>query len=226
MQPPNTVGYQEVAVPAGSSMRTATFKAMSGDYKIADIKVSGVFDGIGDEYGQKINADGTWGDTYYYLLADGGMAEEDGWYKDPTGGERVTDDDVLEVGQAVIFSSSADLVFTYAGQVIANKATVNIPAGSSIVGNPTPIAAKIKLIEVEGTFDGIGDEYGQKINADGTWGDTYYYLLADGGMAEEDGWYKDPTGGERVADDDVIEPGDAMIFSSSAGLVLNFPTVL
>lgn len=222
----NVVGYQDVVVPAGSSMRTATFKAITGDYKISDIKVAGVFDGIGDEYGQKVNADGTWGDTYYYLLAEGGMAEADGWYKDPTGGEPVTDEDMLTVGQAFIFSSSADLTFTYAGEVISGTADVSVPAGTAMVGNPTPVAAKFSEIQVAGTFDGIGDEYGQKVNDDGTWGDTYYYLLADGGMAEEDGWYKDPTGGEPVTDDDVLEPADAMIFSSSADLVLSFPAVL
>ena len=60
----NVVGYQEIAVPAGSSMRTATFKAISGDYKISDIKVEGAV-GAGNEYGQLINSDGTWGNTYF-----------------------------------------------------------------------------------------------------------------------------------------------------------------
>ena len=47
------VGYQEIAVPQGSSMRTATFKAISGNYKISDIQVNGAAGG-GMDYAQKI----------------------------------------------------------------------------------------------------------------------------------------------------------------------------
>ena len=76
----DVVGYQEVAVPAGTSMRTSTFKAISGNYKISDIGVEGAA-GAGMDYGSLINVDGTWGQTYYYLTEDEAFVET-GWYKD------------------------------------------------------------------------------------------------------------------------------------------------
>ena len=222
----DVVGYQEVATPAGYSMRAATFKAISGNYKISDIKVAGDGIGYGDEYGQVVNEDGTWGDTYYYLVEDSG-AEADGWYKnDPTGSEPVTDEDVINIGQAFFFSSSADITLTYAGQVISGSPVVAVPAGYSMVGNPTPVTAKISSLTVDGDGIGYGDEYGQVVNPDGSWGDTYYYLVEDSG-AEANGWYKnDPTGSEPVTDEDVIGAGDSLFFSASAELTITFPSVL
>jgi len=108
----NVVGYQQVDVPTGSSMRTATFKAISGDYKISDIKVNGALGG-GTDYAQKINADGSWGDMYFYLTMDGTGYVEDGWYKDDFGGEAVTDADTLEAGESMIFTAAADLTLSF-----------------------------------------------------------------------------------------------------------------
>ncbi len=207
-------------------MRAATFKAIDGSYKIKDIVVSGVFDGVGDEYGQKVNADGSWGDTYYYMLAEGGMVDVDGWYKNDPMGELVSDEDVLGVGESLFFSSGSAIELTYAGQVIDGQPSVSTPAGYSMLGNPSPLSAKISQLEVVGVFDGVGDEYGQKVNADGSWGDTYYYMLADGGMVEVDGWYKNDPMGDLVTDDDVLNAGDALFFSSGADLVIKFPSAL
>ena len=217
----DVVGYQTVDVPTGSSMRTATFKAISGDYKISDIGVEGA-GGVGNEYGQLINEDGTWGNTYYYLV-EAEMFVPDGWYKDSTGDEPVTDDDVLKMGQAFIFTSDSDITFTYAGQVV-KQPTYNVPAGSSIVGNPSPVAVKFSDITVEGA-GGVGNEYGQLINEDGSWGNTYYYLV-EAEMFVPDGWYKDSTGDEAVSDEDCLAPADAMIFTSDSDLKFTFPAVL
>ena len=37
------VGYQQIDTPSGFSMRTPTFKAITGNMKIADIGVTGAF---------------------------------------------------------------------------------------------------------------------------------------------------------------------------------------
>lgn len=217
----NVVGYQTVDVPAGSSMRTATFKAISGDFKISDIGVEGAA-GAGMEYGSMINADGTWGKTYYYLTEDEAFVPT-GWYTDMFGGEPVADEDVLTIGQAFIFTSDSDITFTYKGEVVPAP-VVNVPAGSSIVGNPSPIDIKMSEIEVEGAA-GAGMEYGSMINADGTWGKTYYYLTEDEAFVPT-GWYTDMFGGESVADEDVLTPADAMIFTSDSDITFTLPTVL
>ena len=106
------VGYQEIAVPQGSSMRTATFKALSGNYKISDIQVKGAAGG-GMDYAQKINADGSWGDMYYYLTMDGTGYVEDGWYKDEFGDVAVSASDTLAAGESMIFTASASMTLTF-----------------------------------------------------------------------------------------------------------------
>lgn len=211
-------------MPQGSSMRTATFKALSGNYKISDIQVKGALGG-GTDGAQKINADGTWGDLYYYLTMDGTGYVEDGWYKDDFGGEPVSDEDVLSVGEALIITAASDFTITCAGQVIAGVPTVSVPQGSSIIGNPTPVEVKLSAITVTGALGG-GTDGAQKINADGTWGDLYYYLTMDGTGYVEDGWYKDDFGGEAVTDADTLAAGESMIFSAASDFTLNFPAVL
>ena len=105
-----------------------------------------LFLGGGTDGAQKINADGTWGDLYYYLTLDGTGYVADGWYKDDFGGEAVTDADVLAVGEALIITAASDFTITCAGQVIEGVPTVSVPQGSSIVGNPTPVEVKISDI--------------------------------------------------------------------------------
>lgn len=92
-------------------MRTATFKAISGDYKVSDIGVVGAA-GAGGEYGQLINDDGSWGAKYYYLTEDEAFVP-DGWYKDVDGSEAVTDSDVLAPAESMIFTSDSDMTFTF-----------------------------------------------------------------------------------------------------------------
>ena len=222
----DVVGYQEVAVPAGSSMRTATFKAISGDYKISDIKVSDTVVGGGNDMIQKINADGSWGDLYYYLTLAGTGYVEDGWYKDDYGGVPVTDADVISVGEGVIVSSISDFTLTFSGEVIAGNPSIPVPSGFCMVGNPTPVTVKISSIGVSDTVVGGGNDMIQKINADGSWGDLYYYLTLAGTGYVEDGWYKDDYGGEAVTDSDVLAPGESVMFSAVSGLNLTFPAAL
>ena len=221
---PSVVGYQEIAVPQGSSMRTATFKALSGNYKISDIQVKGALGG-GTDTAQKINADGSWGDIYYYLTMDGTGYVEDGWYKDDYGGEPISDEDVLTFGQAFQITAAADFTVTYAGQVVAGPAQVSVPQGASMVGNPTPIDVKLSEVSVVGALGG-GTDTAQKINADGSWGDMYYYLTMDGTGYVEDGWYKDDFGGEAVSDSDGLNAGESFQFTAASDLTLVFPAVL
>ena len=205
-------------------MRTSTFKAISGNYKISDIVVKGA-EGGGSDVVQKLNADGSWGDAYYYLTMDGTGYVEDGWYKDNFGGEPVTDADVITIGESFIVTSVNDISFTFSGQVVSGSAAVPVPAGSSILGNPTPVDAKIGSITVTGA-EGGGSDVAQKLNADGSWGDAYYYLTMDGTGYVEDGWYKDNFGGEPVTDADVLAAGESMIFTAVQDMTLGFPSVL
>ena len=203
-------------------MQTATFKAIEGSYKISDIQVVGAV-GAGEEFGQVVNEDGSWGDTYYYLTEDEAFVET-GWYKDMSGDVAVSDDDALPIGQALFFTSCSDLEFTYAGEVISGKPAISVPTGFSMVGNPIPVNVAIGEIEVTGAL-GAGEEFGQVVNDDGSWGDTYYYLTEDEAFVET-GWYKDMSGDVAVSEEEVLTPGNSLFFTSANDLILTFPAAL
>ena len=203
-------------------MRLPTFKAISGDFKISDIKVAGAF-GAGGDSVQKVNADGSWGDMYYYLTMDGTGWLEDGWYKADQS-TPVDDSDVIGVGEALFVSAGSDMTFTYSGEVLSGKPVVTVGIGYSMVGNPTPIQVKLSEIKVAGAFGAGGDSV-QKVNADGSWGDMYYYLTMDGTGWLEDGWYKADQS-TPVDDSDVLDVGDGVFISSGSDLTLTFPAAL
>jgi hypothetical protein len=107
----NIVGYQELSVPQGNSMKTASFKAINGDYKVSDIKVSGALGG-GSDTAQLMNSDGSWGTMYTYLT-EAEMGVPDGWYKDMFGDEPVTDEDALAPGESMIFNAESKMTLTF-----------------------------------------------------------------------------------------------------------------
>ena len=216
------VGYQEVATPAGYSMRAPTFKAISGNFKISDIKVSGAL-GAGGDTVQKIEADGSWGDLYYYMTLDGSGWLEDGWYKEDQM-TPVDDTDTIGVGEALFVSAGSAMTFTYAGEVLSGKPVVPVSAGYSMVGNPTPVQIKLSDIEVSGAL-GAGGDTVQRIEADGSWGALYYYMTLEGSGWLEDGWYKEDQM-TPVDDTDTLTAGDGLFVSASGDLSLTFPAAL
>ncbi len=227
----NVVGYQQPTTLGDGefAISTPTFVAVSGQYKISDIKVVGAenIGGVGGEFMQKMNADGSWGQTYYYLKEDGG-ADVPGWFKDGYAGEAVTDDDVLLPGEALIVTAEVGFGLQYAGQVATAEIPVTIPdAGFALAGNGTPVTVKISSIQIEGVdnIGGVGGEFIQKMNADGSWGQTYYYLKEDGG-ADVPGWFKDGYAGEAVTDDDALLPGESLVVTAEMGFTLKIPAAL
>lgn len=203
-------------------MKTSTFKAINGSYKISDIKATGA-KGDGTDTIQKINADGSWGDLYYYYTMDGSGWLEDGWYLSD-GATPVSDSDIIGIGEAFIVSAGSDFEFTFAGQVITGKPEITVQTGYSIIGNPTPTRVNLNDIKVSNAT-GAGSDTAQKINADGTWGNLYYYLTLDGSGWLEDGWYKE-DGSTPVSDEDFLEAGESMMFNTASDVTLTFPAVL
>ena len=203
-------------------MRVPTFKAITGNFKISDIKVAGA-SGAGSDSVQKVNADGSWGDMYYYLTMAGTGWLEDGWYKvDQT--TPVDDKDTIDIGEALFVSAGSDMTFTYSGEVLSGKPVVRAATGYSMVGNPTPIQIKLSDIQIFGA-SGAGSDSVQKVNADGSWGDMYYYLTMAGTGWLEDGWYKaDQT--TPVDDEDILAVGDGLFVSAGSDLTLTFPAAL
>ncbi len=204
-------------------MRVSTFKAITGNYKISDIGVTGAL-GAGADSVQKVNADGTWGDMYCYLTLEGSGWLEDGWYKE----DQITpvdDADVIGEGEALFVTAASEITLTYAGQVITGQPAISVPTGNSMVGNPTPISQiKISDINVTGAL-GAGADSIQKVNPDGTWGAMYCYLTLEGSGWLEDGWYKEDQI-TPVDDTDVLDAGDALFVTVASDLTLTFPAAL
>ena len=117
----NTVGYQEISVPQGSSMRCATFRTiLAASYPLSEIKVTGA-DGMGDVVAQAISSAGLWDGEYYYLTEDN-TGSPTGWYKDAFGGE-AADDVTLNPGDSLfITSANNDITFTLPAAVGAPAA--------------------------------------------------------------------------------------------------------
>ena len=203
-------------------MRTSTFKAINGNYKISNIKVTGA-NGDGTDTIQKINADGSWGALYYYYTLEGSGWLEDGWYLSD-GATPVSDSDTIDVGEAFIVNAGSNFEFNFAGQVIAGNPVIDVHTGYSIIGNPTPARVKLRDITVS-AVTGAGSDTAQKINADGTWGSLYYYLTLEGSGWLEDGWYKE-DGSTPVSDEDFLEAGESMMFNIASGATLTFPAVM
>ena len=203
-------------------MATPTFKVVTGgDYKLGDISVVGA-QGYGDFYGQMINADGSWGTTYYYLT-EAMTGSSDGWYSD-SWGEASANDIPVPYGSGLFITSTDGAVeLIVSGAVPAGKQTITVPAGFSQIGNSLPIGIPLSSVEVSGA-QGYGDFYCQAINADGSWGATYYYLT-ENMTGAANGWYLD-TWGETSADV-TVQPGQAYFFTSSDGdCTITLPSVL
>ncbi len=200
---------------------------MSGSYKISDIQVIGAenIGGMGGEFAQKMNADGTWGQDYYYLTENAMV--DPGWYKDSIGMEAAGDEDVLLPGEALIVTAETGFGLQYAGQVATSEIPVAIQDGGfALAGNATPVTVKISSVLIEGAenIGGMGGEFMQKMNADGTWGQDYYYLTENAMV--EPGWYKDSIGMEPVGDDDVLLPGESVVVTAETGFTIKIPSAL
>ncbi len=209
-------------------MRTVTFRAVAGGtYKLNEIKITGeAVGGYGDVYVQKANADGSWGDSYYWLTMDG-AGVPDGWYMDPLGDNAVGDGIVLNDGEGLFLTSSdSSLELIVSGEVAKGQVPVNCPLGYAMIGNPTPVAASLNLITISGDMvGGYGDVYIQKCDEAGAWGNSYYWLTEDG-AGVPNGWYMDPLGDEAVSGVN-LEPGESVFVSSTdSELVFTFPAVL
>ena len=108
----NTVGYQQIPTPQGSSLRCPTFRTvLAASYPLSEIKVAGA-DGTGDVCAQTVSSAGVWDGEYYYLTEDNtGMP--DGWYKDMFGTE-AADDVTLAPGDSLfVTSANNDITFTF-----------------------------------------------------------------------------------------------------------------
>ena len=210
-------------------MRAPTFKAVGGaGYDLTKIAVEGA-DGSADVCAQTISAAGEWDGEYYYLTVDGMGVPEDGWYKDVLGDEAVAEDEVVLPPGGALFvdSQNNDLTLKVAGEVPSGDLDLDVPAGSSQVGNALPADVDLTAITVTGA-EGSGDVCAQSISAEGDWDGEYYYMTVDGAGVPEDGWYKDAGGGEAVEVGDVVlAPGEALFIDSAYNdLVFTLPAVL
>ena len=221
----NVVGFQDVAAPCGSCMRTPTFQVVDGEgYDLTKVVVDGG-DGIGDVVAQMMGEGGAWDGEYYYLNENAGV--DTGWYKDAFGDEPVAEGEVVLAPGKAFFLTSANnsISMTTSGEVKKGEYVINFEQGSDQVGNGLPVDVDLTAIVVDGG-DGIGDIVAQTMSEGGEWNGEYYYLNENAGV--DTGWYKDAFGDEPVAAGEVVlTPGEAVFFTSSNNAVtIKLPAVL
>ena len=214
----NIVGYSTINVPAGSSIIAPSFTTVGGgetDLTLGMITPSADFDAESPTGGgtiQFINADGSWGVAAQY------WANYGGWFI--LGTETEINDTVLPKGGAFIVQSAAAATFMCAGEIGLSAFTVNVPAGSSQLGNCIPTALTLGNITPSADFDAESPTGGgtiQFINADGSWGVAAQYWVNYGG------WFI--LGTETLINDTSLTQGLGFIIQSAADATFTYPAI-
>ena len=225
----NIVGYQNINIPSGYTIATATFKGVASEgFKLSQIQP---LHQDGNEFGtsgsrrcngvivvNKINAEGNYTKAYSYFT----LASKLGWYDDD--GVKVEGENDVELlnGEALLVNNGykdQPVLFRVAGEVDL-VCLNNIPAGYALYGNSTP--STIKLSEIV-MLHQDGEPFGtsgsrrcngviviNKISAEGNYTDAYSFFT----LASKSGWYKDD--GTKVEGDNEVTfaPGEAFLINN------------
>jgi hypothetical protein len=132
-----------------------------------------------------LNAIGIGGDSYYWI----------NWYENPDTGDteacwvdgayEKVEGFTIQPGQGLwVAGDSADQLFQSAGMVGTSDVAVQLRYGSTLTGNPTPVAVDLQDIRCgEGCSDSVSFSI---LNAIAIGGDSYYWI----------NWYENPDTGE------------------------------
>ena len=204
----NTVGYENTAMRAGSSLYTPMFSEVgAAQMNIQDLIPSG--DNVPDDGSivlQTLSSSGMQGDV---LLSWWG----DGWYD----GDDNTPDTYLDTGDAAwIYFPDNTLTLNSAGEVKNQEVLSPLVNGSVAIGNPYPVQIDIQdIVPVasEGDVPEDGSIVIQTLDPYGMQGDV---LLSWWG----DGWYD----GDDNTPATLLAPGEGVwVASPSATLSLKWP---
>jgi hypothetical protein len=225
----NTVGYQNIDIPSGYTIATATFKDVAGTgFKLSQIQP---LHQDGNEFGtsgsrrcngaivvNKISADGNYTKAYSYFT----LATKLGWY-DNDGVKVEGENDVdLVNGEAILVNNGykdQPVLFRVAGEVDL-VCLNNVPAGYALFGNSTPVTIKLSDIVM---LHQDGEPFGtsgsrrcngaiviNKISAEGNYTDAYSFFT----LATKQGWY-DNAGTKIEGENDVtFAPGEAFLINN------------
>ena len=208
------VGYQTQATLLGNVMSGACFSAVNPEgYSVQYIKPVG--ENVADwcHYISLMNTDGSSGDTYVYLTADGAPdGKTAGWY-DSNDGETFVKH-LFDAAEAFIFNSDVDGVgLQTSGLVNLEVIKVSVASGNTAIANPRAMDLNVQDIVMTGENVADWCHYISLMNADGSSGDTYVYLTADGAPdGKTAGWY-DSNDGETFIKN-TFAPGEGFIFNS------------
>ena len=246
----NIVGYENISLENGRSLRTPTFYTITSEgYKINDIKPSdnckGGDDGNGLQFQLLDEKCETTGTTYFWLnytkkLFPAGTKEILGWFTDASGADsaKVPDTATLTPGYAIYIKCPyEDATLSFSGEVKTNETFVTINQGKTILGNPYPTAFQINSLTpidgdgkaIVGGSDGNGVRFQFLDKNMETTGTTYFWLnytkkLFPTGTKEILGWFTDASGADsvKVKDTDLIPAGMGIYVQSPVECTLHF----
>lgn len=217
----NIVGYQNVNIPSGYSIFTATFKNVSAasiDLTTIVPKTPAGADITGDNKVQvfTLDTDGNYGETIIWCpKTAGGWSADSGETKIAEGkvtianGQGFAVYNNLKVNgsgvEATKNATSSPSVFVVSGEVDLVCANT-VPSGYSVNGNSTPVAIDLNQIvpQTPAGVDISGDNKVQvfTLGTDGNYGETIIWCPKTAG-----GWSAD-SGATKIADGEVVfEPG-------------------
>ncbi len=218
------VGYATQPTVLGFVMSGSAFTSIGSEgCSVQDLTPVG--ENVADwcHYISLINADSSTGDTYVYLTADGAPTGKAGWY-DANDGETYIEH-TFDPGEGFFFNSDVEDVGLQSSGLV-NLDTVQVAASVGFCAIANPRAMDLNVQDIVMTGKNVADwcHYISLMNADGSSGDTYVYLTADGAPTGKAGWY-DANDGETFIEH-TFEPGEGFFFVSDVdGVAVEFKAI-
>ena len=222
----NVVGYAQNNLRDGSIGLVPQFLGVGSADGSVDLQSIKCNDASSDSVSlQILNNIGIGGDSYFWVNwydPDGTGNEESCWVDGA--GEKVVDFKI-QLGQGLwVSGANEEQVFQRAGQVGTSDVVVQLRDGSTMTGNPSPIAIGLQDIRCN---DASSDSVSlQILNNIGIGGDSYFWVNwydPDGTGNEESCWVD--GAGEKVNDFKVLPGQGLWVTGANEDQYITFPGV-
>ena len=216
----NVVGYAGNNLRYGSIGLVPQFVGVGSEDGSVDLQSITCNDGSSDSVSLKIlNNIGIGGDSYIWVDWYGESGDEKCWV-DPEYNK--VEGFTVQPGQGLwVAADSSDQVFQSAGQVGTSDVAVQLRYGSTMTGNPSPVAIDLQDIRCN---DGSSDSVSLKIlNNIGIGGDSYIWVDWYGESGNEKCWV-DPE--YNKVESFTVQPGQGLwVAADSDSQYVIFPGV-
>ena len=214
------MGYASNNLRAGSIGLVPQFVGVGSENGTIDLQEIKCGEGCSDSVSLKIlDSIGIGGDSYFWINWYGENGDESCWVD---GEFNKVDKFPIQPGEGLwVSADDATQTFLSAGQVGTSDVAVQLRAGSTMTGNPTPVAIDLQDIRCG---EGCSDSVSLKIlNNIGIGGDSYFWINWYGENGDESCW----TDGEfNKVDKFPIQPGEGLwVSADNSDQYIIFPGV-